>query len=276
MSLRIDTTDWISGDLVIGNTGLGVLGSNIPSSGANGSSILYNDLSLPADANKEIRALILSEPSAGTLFVHEDGSFSFINAPNGTYYFTYQLYVDGVSTGSPATVTLNVGSTLLATGQSISTCTATLTTGIPLLGSAFVVSTSFANLDTISQFASNAISSSSISCVLTTEILLQASAISNSESTAYLYEDGGSFVTLSGVTSTSSIGTISISGDANTSLMGVSTLGSAGTISGTVGEVVDASISLIGVVSGITAGNMLARIRGSQGLLGRILPRFFS
>ena len=109
MSLRIDSTEWISGALLIGETGLGVLGQDIPSTGDAGASYLYNDLSLPADDAKEICGRITSWPSAGTLYAYEDGSFSFTGAPDGAYSFAYQLYVDGVATGSPVTVDLTVG-----------------------------------------------------------------------------------------------------------------------------------------------------------------------
>lgn len=108
MSLRISTADYFSG-LAIGNTGLGVPAESIPSSGDSGASFLYNDLSLPADNGKEIRGEILTLPAAGTLFVNEDGSFTFTDAADGDYSFTYQLYVDGVAIGSPATVSITVG-----------------------------------------------------------------------------------------------------------------------------------------------------------------------
>jgi hypothetical protein len=111
MSLRIDTAEWISGALIIGDVGLGALGSEIPSSGESGAGYAYNDLSLPADANKEICGRITTWPSAGTLFAYEDTSFEFSGAPNGIYTFQYQLYVDGVAVGSPTTVTLTVGAT---------------------------------------------------------------------------------------------------------------------------------------------------------------------
>ena len=96
MSLRIDTTELISGAYVIGETGLGVLGSAVPSTGTHGAGYLYNDLSLPADAGKEVRGLIITPPSAGTFFAWEDSSFSLTGAPDGTYTFTYLLSVDGV------------------------------------------------------------------------------------------------------------------------------------------------------------------------------------
>lgn len=107
MSLRIDTSELISGALVIGETGLGVLGSNIPATGEDYPSIFYEDLSLPADAGKEIRGLLLTPPASGTLFVYEDGSFSFA-APDGSYWFTYRLYADG-SALNTATVSIIIG-----------------------------------------------------------------------------------------------------------------------------------------------------------------------
>ena len=100
MSLRIDTTELISGAYVIGETGLGVLGSAIPSTGEHGASFLYNDLTLPDDAGKEIRGLIVTPPSAGVFYAWEDGSFSLVGAPDGTYTFTYRLFVDGVDLGT--------------------------------------------------------------------------------------------------------------------------------------------------------------------------------
>jgi hypothetical protein len=126
VSLRIDTAELISGAYVIGETGLGVLGSNIPSTGLYGASYLYNDLSLPADANKEIRGLIVTPPSAGAFFAYEDGSFSLIGAPDGAYTFVYRLFVDGVDLGT-TTATTTIGSTstsTLAGGATLSDMTA--------------------------------------------------------------------------------------------------------------------------------------------------------
>lgn len=114
MSLRIDTAELISGAYVIGDTGLGVLGSAVPSEGEHGASYLYNDLSLPADSSKEIRGLIVTPPSAGTFFAYEDGSFSLVGAPDGEYTFTYRLFVDGVDLGT-ATATIEIGAAVAAT-----------------------------------------------------------------------------------------------------------------------------------------------------------------
>ena len=107
MSLRVDTVSLIPGMLVCGNRGLGVRGSQVPASGDAGAGFLYNDLSLPADADKEVRGLIVTPPAAGTLVVNEDSSFTF-TAPDGVYSFVYRLFVDGADLGT-ATVTLTVG-----------------------------------------------------------------------------------------------------------------------------------------------------------------------
>lgn len=108
MSQRFDAA-LISGAHLYGGAGLGVLGSLIPATGDNGAGYTYNDLSLPADNAKEICGRVTSWPSAGTLYAYEDTSFEFSGAPDGSYTFQYQLYVDGVAIGSPETVGLYVG-----------------------------------------------------------------------------------------------------------------------------------------------------------------------
>lgn len=108
MTLRIDTAELISGSLVIGDTGWGVRGDVVPNDGLSGWSALYPRVTLPGDAAKEFRALLLTVPSAGTFYMWEDGSFSFIGAPDGTYTFSYRLYVDG-SVVADYTVTITIG-----------------------------------------------------------------------------------------------------------------------------------------------------------------------
>jgi hypothetical protein len=91
-----------------GGGGLGVLGSAVPSSGDNGPGYLYNDLSLPADASKEVRGLIETFPvGLSTFDVFEDSSFT-ASGPDGVYTFTYRLYVDGVDSGT-AVGTISIG-----------------------------------------------------------------------------------------------------------------------------------------------------------------------
>lgn len=109
MSIRVDSSSWIPGAIVVGNRGLGILADSIPATGDAGPSFLYNDLSLPADNGKEICGRVTSWPAAGTLTTYENGSFEFSGAADGTYSFQYTLLVDGVSQGT-GTVSLQVGS----------------------------------------------------------------------------------------------------------------------------------------------------------------------
>ena len=123
MSIRVDTVSLISGALVVGNRGLGVIGSAIPSTGQHGPGYIYNDLTLPADANKEYRGPIVTPPSAGTFFAYEDSSFDF-TAPDGTYSFTYRLFEDGVDR-STAIGSITIGATVItAVGTAAGTSTA--------------------------------------------------------------------------------------------------------------------------------------------------------
>lgn len=107
--MRVSATPLIADSLIVGVSGHGVLAENVPSTGESGPGYLYNDLDLPTDNGKEVRGEIVVWPSTGTLAANEDSSFEFTGAPDGAYTFQYQLYVDGVLTGSPATVDLVVG-----------------------------------------------------------------------------------------------------------------------------------------------------------------------
>ena len=90
-----------------GRGGLGVLGSEVPSTGPDGASPIYAGLSLPAEAGDEFRLVILTSPTLGSLFVYEDTGFSF-TGPDGVHTWTYQAYKNGVAYGT-GTVTLVVG-----------------------------------------------------------------------------------------------------------------------------------------------------------------------
>ena len=177
---------------VCGTPKTGVLGSLIPSTGDHGAGYCYNDLSLPADANKEICGRVTAWPSAGTLFAYEDTSFSFTGAPDGTYTFQYQLYVDGVATGSPATVTLlqgNVAAALAATPTAVATATASLTTSIRLAAAATSTATATATFPYDGLLA-EAVSAATSTANLTTSITLSAAATSSATVTAELQIDG--------------------------------------------------------------------------------------
>ena len=93
----------ITGAHVHGNSGLGVLAELVPSTGEHGAGYLYASLEFPADTGKEVRGLITTWPTLGTLTAFEDSSFEY-DGPSDT--FAFQMYVDGVAVGTPQTVTL--------------------------------------------------------------------------------------------------------------------------------------------------------------------------
>jgi len=108
--------DMMAGAYHFGTSGLGVLGSTVPSTGQHGPSFLYACLNLPADADVEVRGLVLTTPSAGNWFAYEDGSFTLSNAPDGAYTFTFRLLADGVDMGV-ATGTILIGNSSILTGS---------------------------------------------------------------------------------------------------------------------------------------------------------------
>lgn len=103
MSFRFDTP-LIADAFNFGNRGLGLLGSEIASTGTNGPGYVYSDLVLPADANKEYRGYVIAPPGVGTFFAYEDTSFTY-SGPSTS--FTYRLYEDGVDLGTQV-VTINM------------------------------------------------------------------------------------------------------------------------------------------------------------------------
>jgi hypothetical protein len=119
-SVRVDTASLISGKLVVGDRGLGVLGSTIPSTGEHGAALLYNDLDLPTEDNDEFRALITTWPVGLTLFVNEDSSFEASGA-DGEYVGEYEGFKNGVSYGTAEfTVTIGAASTHATSGALVS------------------------------------------------------------------------------------------------------------------------------------------------------------
>lgn len=131
MSVRVDTSSLIPGACVVGNRGLGTLGSVVrtnTATGAHGPGYLYNDWQDSGDDGKEFRGLIVTPPASGSLFAYEDGSFDFTAPADGSYSFVYRLYVDGVDLGTAtASITVGAGSgvTAAAAGTGAITYTGT-------------------------------------------------------------------------------------------------------------------------------------------------------
>lgn len=89
---------WIAGAQIYGGGGLGVLGSVIratTATGLNGPGLLYADWDSSVDDSKEFRLLITTWPS-GTLFVYEDGTFSYTGTSDTA---AANRFADGVSYG---------------------------------------------------------------------------------------------------------------------------------------------------------------------------------
>ena len=111
MSIRVDSSSLISGAVVVGDPGLGVLAESVPSTGEHGAGYLYDSLE-PADTGKEVRGLITTWPTLGTLTAFEDSSFEYDGASDT---FAFQMYVDGAAVGTPQTVTVTVGAAAAGT-----------------------------------------------------------------------------------------------------------------------------------------------------------------
>jgi hypothetical protein len=95
MSWLCDTTELVpSGWLASLYAGHGVRGADVPSTGTDGPSALFPCLTLPADADVEVRGFVTRWPTLGTLDLAEDGSFVYVGA---TDYFEFRLHADGVA-----------------------------------------------------------------------------------------------------------------------------------------------------------------------------------
>lgn len=114
MTWLCDSAELIAGAwLSSAYAGHGILGDQVPSTGTDGAPPLYQALSLPADAAKEVRGLVTRWPTNGLLDIGEDGAFTYTG---GSDYFDWRLYVDGPASNTDigygagiSRVTLDVG-----------------------------------------------------------------------------------------------------------------------------------------------------------------------
>lgn len=107
-SCRVDIVPLIPGACVVGNTGLGVLGSDVPLTGPDGPPFGLRDIEV-GDANAEVRWLILTRPTVGNLRVSEDSSFTYSGTDVvGTQHFYVEAFRSGKDMG-PKLVAINVG-----------------------------------------------------------------------------------------------------------------------------------------------------------------------
>lgn len=134
-SIRVDTASLISGSLVIGDDGHGVLGADVPAP-----SFFRSRVTLPADAGKEFRALITRWPPVGVFTPYEDGTYVYVGIDTD---FDYQLYIDGLASGAPVTVPLISGGEKPLDGAAAAQATATgsLSQQVNLSGAATATAT---------------------------------------------------------------------------------------------------------------------------------------
>jgi hypothetical protein len=125
MSIRVDSSPLISGAVVVGTSGLGVLAENIPTTGEHGGGIAASWLG-PEDVGKEARVLITTWPSVGSLFVFEDTSFEY-DGPSTS--FEAQLYLDGIPVGVPQLVSINIASAHFSGGSDANLIVSTIGAG---------------------------------------------------------------------------------------------------------------------------------------------------
>jgi len=190
-TLVIDVEDWLGEDVcTIGDVGFGVLAEDIPLTGEAGPSLLANDIKPEDPLGCEYRVEILTLPSAGNLFVFENGAVRFSDAPDGVYIGTQRVWKSGIP-GTEATYTLTVGGNALAAAAGCAaTVTALLTTAIRLAAVATANASSTAMLSASDiQLAAVAASSASATADLTTEITLSAYAASSAMCLAALGDE---------------------------------------------------------------------------------------
>lgn len=119
------------GRRILGVPDVGILAATIASetsTGTNGPGLLYDESINPANAGKYLRIRITTPPSAGSLFVYENGAFDFSGAADGSYTIGYDWYADDVLGGSDSASIL-VGVVNGAAAGSTLTGTSTLTPG---------------------------------------------------------------------------------------------------------------------------------------------------
>ena len=116
MSQRYDGP-LISGALVYGNSGLGVPGSAVPSTGEYGGPPMYPYIA-PGDLTKEVRWVITSAPSGLTsFFAYEDGSFT-ATGPDGTYTIGWDYLTNNAYQAS-YTTNFTIGAAVALTAASV-------------------------------------------------------------------------------------------------------------------------------------------------------------
>jgi hypothetical protein len=258
----------ISGAQTFGSGGLGVLGSVIratTATGPHGPGYLYNDWDSSADDSKEFRGLVETPPSAGSFLAYEDGSFELIGAPNGTYSFTYRLFIDGVDQGT-ATSSIVIGSGAV-TGSSSVTLSAYAQTAA---GQVLVQGVSSVTMDAYSQSATGAVQVQGASAITLAAYSQTATAtvqVSGASSVALdPYTQSAVGLVTSGVTGNSSVtlGSYTQTAAGTVTGFGVVTGSSSVTLSA-YSQNAAGSVSGLGIVTGISSVTLAPYAQAAAG-----------
>lgn len=143
-SVRVDTGPLIAGACVVSAyAGHGIRGADVPSTGLNGAGPIYGCITLPADADVELRLLVETVPAGLTSFGYGEADDVLATGPDGAHVGAGRLFADGVDRGAvPITITFGSGTSLggdaaldgIAAGGGVSTAPAVVSGGATLDG----------------------------------------------------------------------------------------------------------------------------------------------
>ena len=94
-SIVVGATPLVSGAVVVGVAGHGVLGGAVPATGADGASLIYDKLVLPYDATVEVR-IVVTAVSSGLLIQADENGAATITVPgDGSHWIDTTTYKAG-------------------------------------------------------------------------------------------------------------------------------------------------------------------------------------
>lgn len=94
-SVRIDSAPLISGAVVVGVAGHGVMGAAVPTTGDDGPSLIYPSLVLPYDNTVEVRVVVTAVSPGVTVQLNEDGSGVVTVPTDGSHWVDATVYKAG-------------------------------------------------------------------------------------------------------------------------------------------------------------------------------------
>jgi hypothetical protein len=94
-TVRVDGASLISGVVVVGVAGHGVLGALVPTTGDDGGSLIDSYLTRPHDDNVEGRVLVTAVSSGVTIQADETGAATITVPGDGSHWIDYQIFKAG-------------------------------------------------------------------------------------------------------------------------------------------------------------------------------------